>query len=194
MCQVATQIPATGPADMPQVHSPCLPCRRGEAFVRNEPNSAKPAGGPAPWRGEMCETNPIWPGSAGTGGPNVRNEPKLRQGRTGRGRRVDGATVPRPLSLDPFVRNKPNFHQDRGPDSPSFHHSIVPALQSPASGLVWSGCTNKANRPSARWGASALWEKSYGAFGASRAWAEQSQLPLIGAAVGKSVAAGGVIP
>ena len=28
---------------------------------RNEPNSAKPAGRPGPWRGRMCKTNPISP-------------------------------------------------------------------------------------------------------------------------------------
>jgi len=69
----------------------------------------------------MRETKPICTPGTAEAVPLGARRPERR-----------GATVPRPPSLEPIMRNEPNFHRDRGRDTPSFHHSIVPGFQSPA--------------------------------------------------------------
>jgi hypothetical protein len=76
--------------------------RASGASVRNEPNSAKPAGGPGCRREKMCETNPIWVGSAGTGGTERTKQTQFRQ--TGR---------PAGSPESENVQNEPNLRRWR---------------------------------------------------------------------------------
>jgi hypothetical protein len=112
--------------------------------VRNKPNSAEPAGGPGPWRGKMCETNPIWAGSAGTGGTERAKRTQFQA--TGqdptanRAKRTQFRGVGR-LDATVGCTNKANSRSSgrcigsRTPNSlctPSFQYSIIPPLQSMA--------------------------------------------------------------
>ena len=92
--------------------------------------------------GQARQTKPIWSGASG-----LKLERQMRETKPictpgtaeavplgARRPERQGATVPRPPSLEPIMRNEPNFHRDCGRDTPLFHHSIVPGFQSPAGG------------------------------------------------------------